>query len=338
MKLLIKLGVVFAVLVASAGYCKTASAQEGPIPAPDKLEIVSATAYWQIYDSGAEASNFAVLVHYNIDYLAEEADRPTQTIDQLLAFQLEYIDSDNNVRPIMTVQPFPFTRSGYGQGIVGFYVPDDLEGATGVKDSTALRVSIFFFPGYLVENIDTRPFPVEWRPRDTFVTDMAHRLRLVDVSGSWGEIEILDTGNKLTQEGMVYVGGSFPYLTTLAPDLYSKGIVFPDTSREEVGNEYGEELATTGGSEIWRDQFTSTADWLGQPVIMISTVLTLILGLAAAWGASKLAKSQLVTLPALAIVLAGGAIVGFVSLQLIGALAFMGLLVFLFVVVLKRAT
>ena len=93
----------------------------------------------------------------------------------------------------------------------------------------------------------------------------------------------------------------------------------------------------TEGSEQWRIQFNELADLVGQPVVMVTTLATLILGGIGAFWIQKLSGSQLTTLPVMALSLGGGALVGWVDLQFIGLIGFFALLVLVFVLILKRA-
>ena len=341
MSILLRIGfklLVIGVAAATfAGWCNSRADAQSTVPAPDTMEIIWASAYWQIYDSGQSATNFAVLLQYNIDY---DDTLPAQTLDQIIGFQLEYIDANNNVRPIMIVQPFPYNHNGYGQGVVGFYVPDDFEGLTNVDNTTSIRVSVFFFPGYVAEGTSSVTLPAPWRPAGSFPADVAQRLRLIDVSTQWTAIELLDTGDKLTGSGEVYAINSIPYLKTFAPDIFSGRLDYPELNREDIGESYQEDIdaaAAAEGSASWASQFNALADWVGQPVIMVTTTITVIISLIAAYFVQRMSGSPLVSMPVIALGVGGGALIGFVSLTFIGVIALFGILTLAFVLVLKRA-
>ena len=319
MRLLLRLGLLIAVVFAVGSYCGIASAQA--VATPSTLEIVSATAYYDVPDSGN--SSVTVLVQYHIDY----ADAlPPQSIDQLLAIKL-----DGPSEALVASQPFPYRRQGFGYGVVGFFLPHP----SGLTSSSALRVSLFYFPGY-ISSSDTQDTAVTWRPAGEFSQGVIDNLRRLETSYE-GEVDLLDDADNLTAAGAIYARNSIPYLATLAPDLYTQQLHEIEVQRREIGSAYADELADTGGGARWRTQFNSTAEWLGQPVIMITTIVVVILGLIAAWFIQKISKSQLVTLPVLAISLAGGALLGWVHLGLIGITAFFSLLILAFVLVLKRS-
>ena len=325
-RLVLKVSFLVLFLVCVGGVCRAAYAQ-GAIPAPSTAEILSATAYYEVLENSS--GNITVLVQYEIGYTAE--DVPAASIDTLLAVRVSYVNGDNV--DLVSAQPFPYHNDGYGQGVVGFFLPDH-----GVIDKTTpLRVSIFYFPGGIdASTVSTPPTPVVWRDRTAFASDVVDALRIVE--RSWdGAVELLDSGDRLTAAGEIYAGGSVPYLQRLAPSLYTQRLHQTQTDRQEIGDSYAEVLQNTGGDVDWRTQFNSTADLLGQPVIMVSTFVVILLGGISAWFIQKISGSGLTTLPVMAIALAGGALVGWVHLAFIGILGFAALLVFAFVVILKRA-
>lgn len=319
-RLALRIIVIGAVIFGLGGYCARAFAQ---VAEPSVVELVSATAYYDALGRGD--SSVAALVLYHIEY--DEGTAPAQDIDELLAIRLAAASG-----PLAVSQPYPYANGGYGYGVVGFLLPDP----SGVTTASSLTASVMYFPGY-VSGAHDHEVSVEWRPRADFEADVVQALRRVEAD-TGGVLELLNDGDNLTAAGGVYAAGSIPYLRALAPGLYSQSLTEIDINRQEVGEAYAEELQDTGGGERWRTQFNSTADWLGQPVVMVSTFVTLIVGAIAAWFGSKLAKSPLVTLPIMTITLAGGAIVGWVHLGFIAIIGFFALLIFAFVVILKRAT
>ena len=312
--------ILAAVALLVGGTCARAFAQ---VAAPTVVEIVSATAYYDVLDRGD--SSVAVVVLYHIDY--DEDDLPTQSIDELLAIQLSGPDGT-----LVVSQPYPYTNDGYGYGVVGFFVPDP----SGLTTSSALTVSVVYLPGYISTSIDHQT-TVEWEDKRNLEAGIAAAVRRVEASTNGG-LTLLDGSDHLTPDGIAYARNAIPYLRTLAPGLYSQQLRDVQVTRVDVGETYADELADTGGSAAWRTQFNSTADWLGQPVIMISTFVVFIIGAVAAWYAQKLAKSPLVTLPTMTIALAGGAVVGWVHLGFLALIGFFAALVFMFVVILKRAS
>lgn len=323
-KLVLRLGILAAVVLAVGGYCSTASAQES-IAAPSTLAIHTAYAYHDILGNGD--GSVAVLVRYAIDYA--DPDLPSSSIDELLAVQL------SAAAPVVSAQPFPYVRQGFGQGLVGFFIPAPAD----IESDTDLTVSLLYFPGGIT-GADPHETSVLWRTRTVFEADLIDALRTVQRSPAWvaSEAEAIDGEGNLTASGQSYAASAIPYVSTLAPGLYLQVLQDVTVRRAEIGDTYAQELQNTGGSARWRSQFNSTAEWLGQPVIMITTIATLILGLIAAYFFQKVSGSQLTTLPVIALSLAGGALVGWVSLAFIGVLAFAGLLVVAFVVILKRAS
>ena len=310
--------------LAVASYCHPAAAQEA-VATPDTLQLLSATAYYDILDDGD--NSVAVLVSYHIDYTGDTL--PVQSIDQLLAVQLDGPDG-----AIVTAQPFPYRRQGFGYGVVGFFLPAD----SGLSRSSSLQASLFGFPGYL-ELTDHQETAVEWRPRADFTADVVSLVRRVEVQFE-GDVELLDDGDNLTTAGAIYTANSIAYLQTLAPELYAQRLHEIEVERREVGDSYTSQLAAmddTEGSEQWRIQFNELAELVGQPVVMVTTLATLILGGIGAYWIQKLSGSQLTTLPVMALSLGGGALVGWVDLQFIGLIGFFALLVLVFVLILKRA-
>ena len=320
MRLLIRLGLLIGVVIAIGSYCRPAAAQE-TVATPDTLELLSATAYYDVLDR--DDSSVAVLVLYHIDYTGDTL--PVQSIDQLLAVQLDGPDG-----AIVTAQPFPYRRQGFGYGVVGFFLPD-----SGLSSSSSLRVSLFGFPGYL-SLTDHRETAVEWRPRADFAADVVGLVRRVEVSFE-GDVELLDDGDNLTTAGAIYTSNSIAYLQTLAPELYAQRLHEIEVERRRVGDTYARELANIEGNDRWRMQFNSLAELLGQPVVMVTTLVVLVLGGIAAFWIQKLSGSQLTTLPVIALALGGGALVGWVDLAFIGIIGFFALIVLVFVLILKRA-
>lgn len=326
-RLVIRLAFFAVIAMAVGGVCRVASAQEAVAP-PGTVQILSATAYWQLYDR--ESPNIGILVRYDIDYPEEEL--PEQSLDQIAAIHLSYTNGGQR-ESIMAAQPYPYNRRGYGEGLVAFFVPDQ----PGLTSSTPLQVSVFFFPG-LVVAAPSVSLPVVWRPSSQYASDLTEQVRMVEVSEHWTDIRLLDADNHLTSDGIVYVGNVVPYLSEVAPQIFKSRLYFPEVNRQAVGDSYAQELVKPDGAEFWRTQFDPLADWIGQPVIMVKTLATIIIGLIAAWFFQRIAKSQLVSLPVLSLTLAGGALVGWVHMGFIGILGFAALLVFVFVTVLKRAS
>ena len=320
---MIGMGIRIAILATFAliigGVCRLAWAQEIiDVPVADAFDIVSANSYQVILGT---AGYTAVVVHFSMDY--EEA--PSIDLNIWSAYHLtggEGVES----APIYSSPPSIFNGGYTNQGIVVMLVPGAM-----VYPSVEATVN----PGYrYAGDLPQSSILIGTQSVDDGIVNA---LRQVSASPSFVNNSLLTNEGLLTDTGAAYLIAAMPYARVIVPGLFAashRDIVY---SRVPVGGAYADELATADGSAQWQSQFDVLADFIGQPLIMVKTLIVVILGAIAAWWSQKQADSPLITLPVMGLALGGGALVGWVSLAFIGILGFAGLFVFVFVTVLKRA-
>ena len=250
------------------------------------------------------------------------------SIDEEYVLQVKAVGGTDDGDVLVLAQPYPYNRLGYGHGLVGLLTP--------ATDADSLIVSLISIDG-AISSIDGQTHAADARPRAQLETDVRELVRYIDAR--WGDtVSLLDASGGLTPSGAAYIGAAIPYAEDVLPSLYTHTVRPVEIERRDGGEAYAEDLLDQGGEgdTAWNTQFDAMASWTGQSATMITTLITLALAVACAVFFSKLAGSGLVTLPIITIALLGGAMIGWVYIQLVALMGFVGLVVLAWILVLKR--
>jgi len=211
---------------------------------PTALEIQMV----QAYQNTREENDQLYLVTYFVDF----TELPDENTDELFIFRL--LDADNN--EVTSAKPFPFYNSGYGLGIVAFYLePDEVPTWGG-----SLSVQIIGNP--LIDW--TGDPPVTTTGSMTWNTDTTEDIqRLVSakiiylatrLEQSWGvEMTAVSGGMTiLSDTGASYFLRVVPHLTDVAPYVLGQ-YTFPPEYPEDKPSEdtYAEQLVNAISGTIF---------------------------------------------------------------------------------------
>ena len=239
---------------------------------------------------GARRYGDVVLVMYHVDY-ADVAMLPD-------APDAWWVDGRNGQRAVVSAQPIAHTRGGWGHGLVA------LE-----HDGGVVQVDLRGMPGRYAENLGVSR-PVE--TGDKLGAELLLALRSLAAMPEWEGQELV-SGEWLGADGMAYAEAILPRLRELAPEIYSSQLVdirvppSSPTMRDDQGILPVSALESMTGAAARESRLSETLFRLGA---------TAVLAVIAAGAAVKMGGSGLLALPAVALVLVGGTIIGFVPLAL----------------------
>ena len=299
----------------------------------DTFTIVTARAYGSTLQSG----DILLVVHYDIDY---DWSLPTGIETATEAYLGHYYDaSASSVR--RSTAPFLYVRSGYGQGVMSIYLnPTDVTtyGITwGDPDSAQItgNPSLFPAPQSLFKTIDWR---VQTNPASTLVSDIRTAANNLENRSEWSGAGVdLILGDFLQAAGKDYFTSAIPNLKTMAPGVFSGAITNPDFTEREHGSSYADTLENFFGGSALDGAFDSWATWWNLPVIMLKSMMTLLVAVVAIVFVVRWTNEPVAAIPVIGVVLAAGALLGTVALQLVAVVGFFGLLLISWNLWLKRA-
>ena len=239
---------------------------------------------------GARRYGDLVLVVYNVDY-PDVAMLPE-------AAAAWWVDGQVGGRSVASAQAVAQARGGWGHGIVALSHTESLT-----------QVQLTGMPGRYAEPLGvSAPVAVG----ANLGPDLLLALRGLQAMPEWAG-QSLVSGEWLGSDGIAYAEAVIPGLRALAPEIYNSRIVdlasprFEATLRNDQGILEVEALEGMTGAAARETRLSEFMFRLG---------LTAIVAIVAAAAAVAAGRSGLLALPAIALVLVGGTIIGFVPLAL----------------------
>ena len=253
--------------------------EDGLLLRPSVAEVVGARRYGDL-----------VLVVYNVDY-PDVATLPA-------AADAWWIDGLVGERSVVSAQAVAYARDGWGHGLLALSHPESLT-----------QVTLTGMPGRYVEPLGvTEPVAVG----SNLGGDLLLALRGLQTMPEWAGQSLVD-GEWMGSDGIAYAEAVIPNLRELAPQIYPSRIVglrapdFEPTMRDDQGILPLEALEGMTGAASRETRL---------PEVLFRLALTAIVAVIAAAAAIRMGGSGMLAFPAIAVVLLGGTIVGFVPLAL----------------------
>ena len=274
--------------------------EDGFLRQPSVAAILAARRYGDV-----------VLVIYHVDYPDVSILPP--------AADAWWVDGQVGTISVTSAQAVAYSRSGWGHGILVLRHPD-----------TITQVKLTGMPGRYASPLGVTEPVVTGA---SLGPDLVLALRGLQTMPQWQGQELV-AGEWLGEDGIAYAEAVLPDLRSLAPDVYSSSIIalvsptYTPVMRDDQGILPVE--ATSGMTGA-----AARATRLGE--VMFRLVAAVIIALVAAAGAIKLGESGKTAVPAVALILLGATIVGWVPLALMLSLGLLSSIILGFALFGKRA-
>lgn len=288
-------------------------------------DVLRAYAYADVIMDGDRLA----VVHFDLE-VSDPADEAPASGRVLVQVRRDAADV-----VVVAAAPVALVDNGYAQGVVGIYAEAGVVWDSG-EGSTA---EVVLSP---VEDSDTVVLGSEsviWRNNDTLRDDVVDLLGLTQADAAYSESQLLTGAGQLTEPaGVGYVSAAIPVAPLVLGEIFPGRLVFPELSPDDgvPSTVYQDELDEFFVGTDLENSLEGVEEWTGQPKGVVGGVITIIAAVIAAFVVGVFTKSGLVTLPSMAIVFSGSALMSFLSLTMVGIMAGVAGLVVVFLLVLKR--
>ena len=229
-----------------------------------------------------------------------------------------------------------FVNRGYSRGFLAMYFADEIyteirAELVGLSDPLNPITLAYATPALKADLPDFVASSIE--------QDTRNMLKSVQSGTAWTTdgIELISTDNILTHAGENYLEANGPYIRFISPDLYEATLDYPPFRFADRGGEGAQDAVNSSLTGTnFQQSFRGLQDWTGVPERTISTIVVILFGVGVAYFGMRIAESALVVIPVFVIVLAGGAMLGWVPMQLIAIMGVMSALIVSFLFFLKR--
>jgi len=280
---------------------------------PDIIRIESINRY----DDVAVAGDAFFLVEYTLEYVVA----PNESISQGWLGRLIDVGGAGQ---LAAVQPFSggdIPDQGYSQGAFGFYFPVEPT-VTGT-----LRVALEGNPALSPTPIGIFRETITQQNASDLATDLRDQaLRLEDVWAVDLISPLFDGVNRYTSRGEEYFSSALPNLRNLAPDLFILQSVTPDVPDRSFDTTYTDARYAVWDGTFIKTAFENLATFLNVTEVVARFIVALLIALAVAVGIGFAKGVQgteyAVTLQIWSgfVVLLGGFFLGLVTVQVIGVM------------------
>lgn len=200
----------------------------GAIADPDSPPDIE---YAGIFVDLLEEGDAGLFVNYNLDYTAT----PTETVDQ--TYLVVFVDTDG-ITQLKSTAPYPYNDKGYGRGSAWIYFTAAEVSAYGIDITNAALYRVWLTGNPLAAWAGDPPKTIAGL--DYFMPSTASASALLGtqvltqadtLETSWGGttdlIEQSGGYNHLTTEGRQYFENVIPYLSDMAPNIFSDVTLSP---------------------------------------------------------------------------------------------------------------
>lgn len=287
---------------------------------PDHMSIKSIHIAHNIVESG----DFLIVFHYEL-YWDNATQQPNTTADENFLFRLV---NSNETEVLGLTTPYPYVYSGYGEGSASMYWNASDAPAWGATYILRFEENIGVDPDPKIVKTAVgsdyySPFNGTDDNRD-WMTDYIIELAL-DLEQAWDAPgALITTGNYLTTAGETYFSKTIPGLKLMCPELFSIQPIAPDANYTNWTHAQQEAYQSQWVNGTWvatsleglSDLFGG-ASWHLLTGIGVASISLAVLALSWFFFRSTKPGLLLASLPLIA-----GSMLGFISMVIVGLIAF----------------
>lgn len=285
----------------------------GPVLAdpddPDSLSVLDAIAVRDLL----EEDDLFVAVHYLILY--DPTAEPADTAEELFLVRLM-----DGAAELGVVRPYPYYNNGYDQGIAGLY----FSAAEALVWETAYTITIQGTPAawatppstsFILGPSSYSGLDGQTGNRQALYEWMVDAVESLESNWAVTLLETSEAGSILDETGQTYLTAAIPGLAALCPQLLWIGSAEMDTTARTWGTGQADAYAARFDGTWVGDGMESVADLLHcEPTLIGGFIFVLLPFLAVIVMAEKWFNTSTPALLCLPLLLAMGALLGFLPL------------------------